>query len=53
MSRSLDFTACCRDCATDCWRKLTEEEREWLENNRVPQSYSDFPDCKKFTEIDR
>lgn len=52
MPRSLDFTACCRACATDCWRKLTEGEREWLENNRVPQYYSEFLDCEDYTEIE-
>lgn len=31
MTRSLDFTVCTRKCGTNCWRKLTEEEKEWLQ----------------------
>ena len=50
MSRSLDFTACTRKCATPCWRKLTEEEKEWLQNNPNRQSYGSFDDCEDFTE---
>lgn len=50
MSRSLDFTACTRKCGTNCWRKLTEEEKEWLQNNPNWQSYCSFDDCEDFTE---
>lgn len=50
MSRSLDFTACTRKCATPCWRKLTKEEQEWLEKNPNRQSYSSFDNCEDFTE---
>lgn len=46
--RSLDFTACTRNCAVDCWRKLSKEEEEWLENNPNRQSYADFDDCIDF-----
>lgn len=35
MSRSLDFTACTRKCGTNCWRKLTEEEKELRDNFEV------------------
>ena len=45
MNRSLDFTACTRECSTPCGRKLTDEEKEWLENNPNRMSYSDFEDC--------
>lgn len=38
--RSLDFTACTKDCPIDCWRKLTKEEKEWLENNPNRMSYT-------------
>ena len=47
--RSLDFTACVRDCDAPCWRKLTDEEKAWLENNPNRMSYSDFSDCIYFT----
>lgn len=50
MTRSLDFTACTRNCATPCWRKLTKEEEEWLENNPNRQAYCSFDDCEDFTE---
>ena len=50
MTRSLDFTVCTRKCATPCWRKLTKEEQEWLENNPNRQSYCSFDDCEDFTE---
>ena len=50
MTRSLDFTACIRKCGTNCWRKLTEGEKEWLENNPNRQSYCSFDDCEGFTE---
>ena len=33
--RSLDFTVCTRECATKCFRKLTEEERKWAEIDRL------------------
>ena len=51
MSRSLDFTACTRECSTHCWRKLTEEEKEWLKNNPNRMCYSDFKDCISFRPI--
>ena len=50
MNRSLDFTVCTRKCGTNCWRKLTEEEKEWLQNNPNRQSYCSFDDCEDFTE---
>ena len=50
MSRSLDFTVCTRKCGTNCWRKLTEEEKEWLQNNQNGQSYCLFDDCEDFTQ---
>ena len=48
MSRSLDFTVCTRPCAAKCWRKLTDEEKEWLKNNPNRQSYASFDDCENF-----
>lgn len=49
--RSLDFTACCReDCQAECWRKLTDEEKDWLEKNPNRMSYSGFSDCIYFEE---
>ena len=51
--RSLDFTVCTRECATKCFRKLTEEERKWAEENYPYQSYSDFPECQKFKNKDK
>ena len=50
MSRSLDFTVCTRKCGANCWRKLTKEEREWLQNNPNRQAYWSFDDCEDFTE---
>lgn len=50
MSRSLDFTVCTRKCGTNCWRKLTKEEQEWLENNPNRQAYCSFDNCEDFTE---
>ena len=50
MSRSLDFTACTRKCATPCWRKLTKEEEDWLKKKPNRQSYCSFDDCEDFTE---
>lgn len=51
--RSLDFTVCTRECARDCWRKLTKEEEEWSKENYPYQSYSDFPECKNFLQNDK
>lgn len=51
--RSLDFTVCTRECATKCFRKLTEEEKQWAEKNYPYQSYSDFPECKNFLQNDK
>lgn len=47
MSRSLDFTACIKqdECPVkDCWRKLTKEEKDWLEKTPNRMSYADFSD---------
>ena len=47
MTRSLDFTACIKQdtCPVkDCWRKLTKEEKDWLENTPNRMSYADFSD---------
>lgn len=50
--RSLDFTACCAECKTHCWRKLSREEVEWLENNPNRMSGADFSsDCKDYQPI--
>ena len=39
--RSLDFTACDLPCKNPCWRRLSEEEQEWLDKNpEVWQSYT-------------
>ena len=46
--RSLDFVVCTRNCSTNCWRKLTEEEKDWLEKNPNRQSYGSFDDCEFF-----
>lgn len=38
MSRSLDFTACIKQdtCPVkDCCRKLTKEEKDWLEKHQI------------------
>ena len=51
MSRSLDFTACIRECSTRCWRKLSREEVEWLENNPNRMAYADFDDCENYQPI--
>lgn len=40
MSRSLDFTACDLPCENPCWRKLTNDEKEWLANNPNRQAYA-------------
>lgn len=40
MSRSLDFTACELPCKNPCWRRLTDEEKEWLANNPNRQAYT-------------
>ena len=51
MSRSLDFTACIKQdtCPVkDCWRKLTKEEKDWLEKVPNRMYYADFSnECKK------
>lgn len=39
MSRSLDFTACDLPCKHPCWRRLTEEEKEWLETHPNRQAF--------------
>ena len=39
MNRSLDFTACDLPCKNPCWRRLTEEELEWLETHPNRQAY--------------
>ena len=47
MSRSLDFTACIKQytCPVkDCWRKLTKEEKDWLEKMPNRMYYADFSD---------
>lgn len=50
--RSLDFTACTRECSTHCWRKLSKEEVEWLENNPNRMSYADLSDgCEDYKPI--
>ena len=51
--RSLDFTACCAECKTNCWRKLTKEEQEWLENNPNRMAYADFSDCGNYKPIEK
>lgn len=52
MTRSLDFTACSKqdECPVkDCLRKLTEEEKDWLEKTPNRMSYADFSeDCEEF-----
>lgn len=40
MSRSLDFTACDLPCEHPCWRRLTEEELEWLETHPNRQAFT-------------
>ena len=40
MSRSLDFTACDLPCEHPCWRRLTEEEWEWLETHPNRQAFT-------------
>lgn len=50
--RSLDFTACTRDCAVDCWRKLTDEEKDWLEKNPNRQSFASFDDCSSYRPLE-
>ena len=55
MSRSLDFTACIKqdECPVkDCWRKLTKEEKDWLEKTPNRMYYADFSDeCEKKHKI--
>ncbi|MEG1380422.1 MAG: YopX family protein, partial [Bacteroidales bacterium] len=48
--RSLDFTACISDCEKHCWRKLTKEEKIWLENNPNRMSFCDF-NCKEIKQM--
>ena len=48
--RSLDFTACIRDCAVNCWRKLTDEEKEWLKYHPNRQSFASFDDCSSYRQ---
>ena len=40
MNRSLDFTACDLPCEHPCWRRLTEEEFEWLETHPNRQAFT-------------
>lgn len=55
MTRSLDFTACSKqdECPVkDCLRKLTEEEKDWLEKTPNRMSYADFSeDCEEFIKV--
>ena len=55
MSRSLDFTACSKqdECPVkDCWRKLTKEEKDWLEKTPNRMSYADFSeDCEELIKV--
>ena len=57
MSRSLDFTACIKQntCPVkDCWRKLTKEEKDWLEKTPNRMYYADFSDnCEKLKKKQR
>ena len=54
MNRSLDFTACSKqdDCPVkDCWRKLTNEEKDWLEKTPNRMYYADFSDdCEELKD---
>lgn len=40
MSRSLDFAACDLPCEHPCWRRLTKEEKEWLETHQNRQAFT-------------
>lgn len=55
MSRSLNFTACIKQdtCPVkDCWRKLTKEEKDWLEKTPNRMYYADFSEeCEKKHKI--
>lgn len=55
MTRSLDFTACIKQdtCPIrDCWRKLTDEEKDWLEKTPNRMYYADFSsECEKLKEL--
>lgn len=55
MTRSLDFTACSKqdECPVkDCWRKLTDAEKDWLEKTPNRMSYSDFSeDCEELIKV--
>lgn len=57
MSRSLDFTACIKQdtCPVkDCWRKLTKEEKDWLEKVPNRMYYADFSnECEKLKKKPR
>ena len=50
--RCLDFTACTRDCAVDCWRKLTDEEKDWLKYHPNRMSFSSFDDCSSYRPLE-
>lgn len=51
-SRSLDFTVCTTKCTIPCWRKLTKEEKDWLEKTPNRMSYDDFSNkCEKLKEL--
>lgn len=56
MTRSLDFTACSKqdECPVkDCWRKLTDKEKDWLEKTPNRMSYADFSeDCEELKQDD-
>lgn len=57
MSRSLDFTACIKQdtCPVkDCLRKLTKEEKDWLEKTPNRMYYADFSnECEKLKKKPR
>lgn len=53
MTRSLDFTACTKqDChVKDCFRKLTKEEKDWLEKTPNRMAWADcWKNCQKLKE---
>ena len=53
--RSLDFTACIKQdtCPVkDCLRKLTKEEKDWLEKTPNRMYFADFSnECEKLKEL--
>lgn len=55
MSRSLDFTACSKqdECPVkDCCRKLTDDEKDWLEKTPNRMSYADFSEtCEESEDV--